>query len=89
MRRERGQWKRNIDTSVIEEGIKVRRWGGVSKGKIILIKDNMTRDDDAAGGKIEAPIPLVIREYPRKRQQKDRGQICEERWRRYWDSRHT
>jgi hypothetical protein len=32
-----------------------------SEGENILIKDNMTRDDDAMGEKIETPVPLVIR----------------------------
>jgi hypothetical protein len=67
MRRERGQWKRNIDTSVIEEGIKVGRWEGVSKGVNILIKDNMSRDDNAVGEKIEVPVPLVIRGVPEEK----------------------
>jgi hypothetical protein len=29
-------------------------WGGVSKGEILLIKDNMTRDDDAVGEDVKA-----------------------------------
>lgn len=31
-----------------------------SEGENILIKDNMTRDVDAMGEKIETPVPLVI-----------------------------
>jgi hypothetical protein len=30
------------------------------EGKICLIKYNMSRDNDAIGGKIEAPISLMI-----------------------------
>jgi hypothetical protein len=43
VRREKGRQKRNIDVIAIKEGIKVGRWGGISKGKNILIKDNMMR----------------------------------------------
>jgi hypothetical protein len=55
---ERGQWKRNSDSSVIKAGIKVERWGWVTKGKNILIKDNMMIGDNAMGEKIEAPKHL-------------------------------
>jgi hypothetical protein len=33
-------------------------------GEELAIKDNMTRDDDAVGEKIEAPVSLVIRGVP-------------------------
>jgi hypothetical protein len=33
----------------------------------VLIKDNMTRDDDAAGEKIMALVPLVIRGVPEEK----------------------
>jgi hypothetical protein len=40
----------------------------VSKqGGNILIKDNLMRDDDLMGEKIEAPIPLVIRGVPEEK----------------------
>ena len=35
--------------------------GRNQQGESILIKDNMTRDDDMLGEKIEALLPLVIR----------------------------
>jgi hypothetical protein len=35
--------------------------GGVSKGKDIFVKNNMTRDDDAMGEVVKAAIPLVVR----------------------------
>lgn len=42
-------------------------WGGVSKGEILLIKDNMTRDDDAVGEDVKASSGA------RKRQRVERG----------------
>jgi hypothetical protein len=60
------------------------------QGENILIKDNMTRDDDAVGEKIEAPIPLVIRRVlEEKDSEKSEGQVCEARWCMCWNSRHT
>jgi hypothetical protein len=35
--------------------------GGASKGKHIFIEDDMTRDDDAVGGEVQTPVPLVVR----------------------------
>jgi hypothetical protein len=35
--------------------------GGSSKGKDILIEDNMTGDDDAVGEEVKASVPLMIR----------------------------
>jgi hypothetical protein len=56
--------------------VKVRRWGGASKRKSILI-ENMLRDDDALGEKIEVPTPIEIRGIP---EEKGRGwigaQVC-------------
>jgi hypothetical protein len=45
----------------LEEGVKIGGWGGVCKGKHIFVEDNVTRDDDAVGGEVHAPIPLVVR----------------------------
>lgn len=67
MRREKGQQKGDIDAIDIEEGIKVGRWEGINNGENILIKGNMTRDDDAVGEKIEAPVSLVIRGVPEEK----------------------
>jgi hypothetical protein len=36
-------------------------WGGACKGKHIFVEDDVTRDDDAVGGEVQAPIPLVVR----------------------------
>jgi hypothetical protein len=49
------------------------RWGGISKGKNIPIKDNMTRDDIEVDEKIEAPIPLVIRGVPEEKTTRGSG----------------
>jgi hypothetical protein len=45
----------------LEEGVKIGGWGGASKGKHIFVKDDMTRDDDAVGGEVQTPVPLVVR----------------------------
>jgi hypothetical protein len=56
-RGERGQWKRNIYTIDIE----VLGWGGISKRENLLIKDNMTRDNDAVVEEVKASISFVVR----------------------------
>jgi hypothetical protein len=45
----------------LEEGVEIGGWGGASKGKHIFVKDDVTRDDDAVGGEVQTPVPLVIR----------------------------
>jgi hypothetical protein len=40
------------DRTGLEEGVKVGGWGGASKGKHILVEDNVTRDDDAVGDEV-------------------------------------
>jgi hypothetical protein len=45
----------------LEEGVKNGGWGGASKGKHIFVEDDMTRDDDAVGGEVQTPVPLVVR----------------------------
>jgi hypothetical protein len=45
----------------LEEGVEISGSGGASKGKHILIEDDVTRDDDAVGGEVQTPIPLVVR----------------------------
>jgi hypothetical protein len=45
----------------LEEGVKIGGWGGACKGKHIFVEDDVTRDDDAVGGEVQAPIPLVVR----------------------------
>jgi hypothetical protein len=35
--------------------------GGSSNGKHIFVEDDVTRDDDAVGGEVQIPIPLVVR----------------------------
>jgi hypothetical protein len=46
----------------LEEGVKFDGWGRACKGKHIFVEDDLTRDDDAVGGEVQAPIPLVVRE---------------------------
>jgi hypothetical protein len=55
------------ETSTQSTSMRESRWGGISKGKNIPIKDNMTRDDIEVDEKIEAPIPLVIRGVPEEK----------------------
>jgi hypothetical protein len=45
----------------LEEGVEIGGWGGACKGKHIFVEDDVTRDDDAVGGKVQTPIPLVVR----------------------------
>jgi hypothetical protein len=45
----------------LEEGVKIGGWVGASKGKHILIEDDVTRDDGAVGGEVQTPVPLVVR----------------------------
>jgi hypothetical protein len=45
----------------LEEGVKIGGLGGASKGKHIFVKDDVTRDDDAVGGEVQTPVPLVVR----------------------------
>jgi hypothetical protein len=60
--RERGQRKRDVDAVGIKKRIEVGGWGGgISKGKNLLIKDNMVRDDDVVGKEVKALVPLVVR----------------------------
>jgi hypothetical protein len=56
--RRRG-WERN--RIGLEEGVKISGWGGASKGKHIFVEDDVTRDDDAVGGEVQTPVPLVVR----------------------------
>jgi hypothetical protein len=52
---------RGGDLIGLEEGVEIGGWGGASKGKHVLVKDDVTRDDDAVGGEVQTPIPLVVR----------------------------
>jgi hypothetical protein len=45
----------------LEEGVEVGGWGVASKGKHIFIEDDVTRNDDAMGGEVQTPVPLVVR----------------------------
>jgi hypothetical protein len=58
MRRQIGQSERNINTIVNEEGIKVRRWGGVNKRENVLVKDDMMRDINAGVRRLRHRYPL-------------------------------
>jgi hypothetical protein len=53
------RWERN--RIGLEEGVKIGGWGGASKGKHIFVEVDMTRDDDAVGGEVQTPVPLVVR----------------------------
>jgi hypothetical protein len=49
-------------------------------GEELAIKGNMTRDDDAVGEKIEAPVSLVIRGVPEeKTRRRARGKFVRAR----------
>jgi hypothetical protein len=45
----------------LEEWVEIGGWGGACKGKHIFVEDDVTRDDDAVGGEVQTPIPLVVR----------------------------
>jgi len=47
--------------------------GGGGEREDKLIKHHMARDEDPTRGKIIAPVPLVVRGYPRKTQRVERG----------------
>lgn len=66
--REIGQRKTSIDTISIEKEIDVGGWGGgVNKGKNLLIKNNMTRDDGAVSEEVMASVPLVVRRVTKEK----------------------
>jgi hypothetical protein len=44
----------------LEEGVEIGGWGGANKGKHIIVKDDVTRDDNAVGGEVQKSIPLVV-----------------------------
>jgi hypothetical protein len=44
-----------------KEWVKIDRWGGSNEGKDILVKNDMSRDDDVVGEEIKAVVPLVAR----------------------------
>jgi hypothetical protein len=46
--------------SGLEEWVEIGGWGGACKGKHIFVEDDVTRDDDAVGGEVQTPIPLVV-----------------------------
>jgi hypothetical protein len=89
MRCERRQRKRNIDTSVIQEGIKVKMWGGVRMGENIIIKDNMTIDDDVVVRRSRYQYACEKGSTLGKYNEKIVWKVCVEQWRRCWDSWHT
>jgi hypothetical protein len=45
----------------LEEWVEIGGCGGACKGKHIFVEDDVTRDDDAVGGEVQTPIPLVVR----------------------------
>lgn len=49
--------------------------GGSSKGKDILIEDNMTGDDDAVGEEVKASVPLMIRGVTEEKTMSGAGEI--------------
>jgi hypothetical protein len=60
-RRETGSQRWGRNRIGLEEGVKIGGWGGASKGKHIFVEDDMARDDDAVGGEVQTPVPLVVR----------------------------
>jgi hypothetical protein len=44
----------------LEEWVEIGGWGEACKGKHIFVEDDVTRDDDAVGGEVQTPIPLVV-----------------------------
>jgi hypothetical protein len=56
-----GEPKVGEESDRIDKGVKIGGWGGASKGKHIFVKEDMTRDDDAVGGEVQTPVPLVVR----------------------------
>jgi hypothetical protein len=56
----RGAWEGG-DRIRLEEGVMIGGWGWASKGKHILVEDDVTRDDDVVGGEVQTPISLVVR----------------------------
>jgi hypothetical protein len=56
---ERPGWRRN--KIGLKEGVEIGRRGGASKGKVIFIKDDMARDEDAVGEEVKAAVPLMVR----------------------------
>lgn len=58
------------------EGVVLRGGGSGRRDreeKVILVEDDVTGDENSVGGEVQTPVPLVIREYPRKTQRVDRG----------------
>jgi hypothetical protein len=48
----RGAWEGG-DRIGLEEGVMIGGWGWASKGKHILVEDDVTRDDDVVGGEVQ------------------------------------
>jgi len=44
----------------------ISRMRGAGEGKRSLIEDNMSRDEDPIGGKIQTPISFVVRRIAKK-----------------------
>jgi hypothetical protein len=56
----RGEVPGGMGTRIrLKEGVKIGGWGGASKGKHIIVEDDVTGDDDAMGGEVKTTIPLV------------------------------
>jgi hypothetical protein len=52
------------------------RVDGASKRKVIFMKDDMTRDEDAVGEEVKAMVPLVIKGVTEKRTMSEaRGEL--------------
>jgi hypothetical protein len=58
-RQGRLEWSKN--RIMVKEGGEIGRQGGSSKGKVIFVKNDMTRDEDAVGEEVKAMIRLVVR----------------------------
>jgi hypothetical protein len=53
------EWRGNLIG--LKERVEIGGWGRASKGKHILIKYNMKRDNYAVGDEVKAAVPLVVR----------------------------
>jgi hypothetical protein len=47
--------------------VEIGRRGGSNKGKVIFVKNNMMRDEDAVGEEVKAAVPLVVRGVPEEK----------------------
>jgi hypothetical protein len=44
----------------LKKRVEIGGWRGASKGKVIFIKNNVTRDEYAVGDEVKVAVPLVV-----------------------------